>query len=84
MEYLIVLCGGEIREVWVDDAPQGKTNFILQLEAGVHTVTLGPPYDFAPIQQTVQLTNTSPLQPCRIVFTQLPASAIPLSPGSPA
>jgi hypothetical protein len=50
----------------------------------VHTVTLGPPYDFSPLSQTVRLTNTAPLDPCRIVFTRLPASAIPLSPGSRA
>ena len=84
MEFLVVQFAHDTREVWVDDVPQGKTNYILQLEAGLHTVTLGPPYDFSPVAQTVRLTNTAALDPCCIVFKRLPPSAIPLSPGSPA
>ncbi len=83
MEYLIVLFP-QSREVRVDGVPQGKTNVVLQLEAGVHDVTLAPPRDFSPLEQKVLLQNTAALDPCRIQFHVLPPSAIPLSPGSPA
>ena len=83
MEYLIVFFP-QTREVRVDDVPQGKTNVILQLEAGLYDVTLGPPRDFSPVAQTILLTNTAPADPYRITFHRLPPSAIPISPGAPA
>jgi len=83
MEFLIVLFP-EQRAVWVDDALQGWTNTVLQLEAGQHDVTLGPPMNYSPILQRVLLENTSPLDPYRVAFHQLPASAIRPSPGRPA
>jgi len=82
MEFLLVIFD-ETREVDVDDTPQGKTNIVLELERGVHTVTLGPPYDFSPLEQKVWLENTAPLDPYRIVFQRLPPSAIRHSPGTP-
>lgn len=81
MEFLLVVFD-ESREVRVGNRPQGKTNIVLDLEAGLHTVTLGPPFDYSPIEQKVRLRNTAPLDPCRIVFQRLPPAAIPLSPGS--
>jgi hypothetical protein len=83
MEFLLVVFAGT-RVVIVDDTPQGRTNIVLELERGVHEVTLGLPNDFAPLSQTVLLQNTAPLDPYRIVFQRLPASAIPHSPGRPA
>jgi hypothetical protein len=80
MEYLLVRFG-ESREVIIDSAPHGHTNIVLQLEAGRHTVTLGPPRNFAPLEQTVLVVNTAPLDPYRVTFERLPASAVPLSPG---
>jgi hypothetical protein len=82
MEFLLVLFDDN-REVRVDDVPQGRTNIVLELEAGVHRVTLGPPNDFSPLEQKVRLANTSAMDPCRIVFQRLPPAAIPHSPGSP-
>jgi hypothetical protein len=82
MEFLLVVFA-DSREVQVGSVPQGKTNTVLELEAGVHRVTLGPPYDFSPLEQKVRLANTAALDPCRIVFQRLPPAAIPPSPGSP-
>ena len=80
MEFLIVLCSGT-RGIRVDDIPQGWTNTVLQLEAGDHDITLEPPGNFSPVSQHVLLENTSALDPYRIQFHLLPASAIPPSPG---
>ncbi len=83
MEFLIVTFPGT-RGVRVDGALQGWTNTVLQLEAGEHDVTLEPPKNFSPVSQHVLLENTAALDPYRIQFHVLPASAIPLSPGSGA
>ena len=82
MEFLLVMFD-ESREVRVGDVPQGKTNVVLQLEAGIHRVTLGPPNDFSPLEQKIRLANTAALDPYRIVFLKLPPAAIPLSPANP-
>jgi len=82
MEFLLVIFD-ESREVRVGGVPQGKTNVVLQLEAGIHRVTLGPPNDFSPLEQKVRLANTAALDPYRIVFLKLPPAAIPHSPGNP-
>ena len=81
MDYLLVLFRDN-REVRVANKPQGKTNVVIELEAGVHTITLGPPFDYSPLEQKVRLRNTAALDPCRIIFQRLPPAAIPLSPGS--
>jgi hypothetical protein len=82
MEYLIVLFP-ETRGVRVDGARQGWTNTVLPLDAGDHDVELEPPRNFSPVSQHICLENTAPLDPYRITFHRLPASAIPPSPGSP-
>ncbi|HYS19421.1 MAG TPA: hypothetical protein VET45_21015 [Candidatus Binatia bacterium] len=82
MEYLIVRFP-EAREVQVDGVPHGRTNIVLQFEAGIHDVTLGPPWNFAPLAQRVLLLNTAALDPYRVEFRILPPAAIPISPGSP-
>jgi hypothetical protein len=82
MEYLIVRFP-ETREVRVDGVPHGRTNIVMQFEAGSHDVTLGPPWNFAPAEQRVLLYNTAALDPYRIEFRILPPAAIPISPGSP-
>ena len=82
MEYLIVKFR-ETREVRVDGVPHGRTNIILQFEAGVHDVTLGPPWNFSPLEQKVLLLNTAALAPYQVEFRILPPASIPISPGSP-
>jgi hypothetical protein len=76
MEFLIVRFP-ESREVRVDGLAQGKTNIVLQFEAGFHMVTLGPPFNFSPVEQKVLLLNTAALDPYRIEFHLLPPAAIP-------
>jgi len=83
VEFLIVRFP-ESRPVLVDGVPQGFTNKVLELEAGTHDVTLGPPRDFSPLEQKVRLQNTAALDPCRVQFHRLPPSAIPHSPGTPS
>ena len=82
MEYMIVRFP-ETREVRVDGVPHGRTNIVLQFEAGIHDVTLGPPWNFAPLEQKVLLLNTAALDPYCVEFRRLPPAAIPISPGSP-
>jgi hypothetical protein len=82
VEYLIVRFP-ETREVRVDGVPQGWTNMILQFAPGIHEVTLGPPWNFAPLAQQVLLINTAALDPYRVDFRILPPAAIPVSPGTP-
>ena len=83
MEYLIVLFP-ETRGVNVDGLAQGRTNVVLELEAGDHDVTLAPPRNFSPVSQHVVLQNTAALDPYQITFQKLPPASVPHSPGSPA
>ena len=73
----------ETREVRVDGVPHGRTNVVMQFEAGLHDITLGPPWNFSPVAQKILLFNTAALDPYRIEFRILPPAAIPISPGSP-
>jgi hypothetical protein len=83
VEFLLVVFPTK-RGVRVDGAVQGWTNVVLQLEAGEYDVTLEPPKNFSPVSQHISLENTAPVDPYRIKFNPLPASAIPPSPGSGA
>ena len=56
------------RRVKVDDDFNGRTEELIELEAGKHVVTLGPPQNFKPKQQVVVLKNTTPLSPREITF----------------
>ena len=81
MEYLIVRFP-KTREVRVDGVSHGRTNIVLQVEAGIHTLTLGPPWNFSPLEQKILLSNTAALDPYLVEFHHLPPAAIPISPGS--
>ncbi len=81
MEFLVVRFD-ESREVRIDGNPYGRTNIVLTVDAGTHRVSLGPPRDFAPAEQLIQLASTAAVDPYRITFNRLPAAAVPLSPGS--
>jgi len=67
MEFLLVHFERS-RRVKVDDEFNGRTEVVIELEAGTHVVSLGPPDNFKPSEQTVVLKNTSPLQPREITF----------------
>jgi hypothetical protein len=67
MEYLLVTFPRP-RRVKVDDEYNGSTGDVIELEAGSHVITLGPPANFKPTEQRIILKNTSELAPREIVF----------------
>ena len=67
MEYLIVHFPRS-RRVKVDDDFNGRTDELIELEAGSHVVTLGPPENFTPIERRLVLKDTSELEPREISF----------------
>jgi len=67
MQYLLVKFT-ESRGVIVDEITEGKTNQVLELEAGSHVVTLEGPADFAPECLEFILRNTSELSPKVVRF----------------
>lgn len=67
MEYLIVHFPRS-RRVKVDGEFNGRTEELIELESGKHTVTLGPPPNFTPLEQTIVLRDTSPLSPREVTF----------------
>jgi hypothetical protein len=73
VEYLIVWFD-EDRGVIVNSAPgDWMTNTILMFQAGTYTIELAPPQDYSPPDKTVQLTNTTVLQPREIRFGKIPS-----------
>jgi hypothetical protein len=67
MEYLVVHFPRS-RRVMIDDEFNGRTEDVIELEAGKHVVSLGPPSNFTPDQRTIILKDTSELQPREISF----------------
>jgi hypothetical protein len=67
MEYLVVTFPRP-RRVKVDDEFNGRTEDLIELEAGTHVITLGPPANFKPAEQRIVLKNTSELAPREIAF----------------
>ena len=67
MEYLIVHFPRS-RRVKVDDEFNGRTDELIELEAGNHVVTLGPPDNFNPDERRIVLKDTSELEPREINF----------------
>jgi hypothetical protein len=67
MEYLLVTFPRS-RRVKVDDEFNGRTGEVIELEAGNHVITLGPPANFKPSEQRIILKNTSELAPREIAF----------------
>lgn len=68
MEYLVVHFPRS-RRVLIDDEFNGKTEEVLEIEAGRHIVSLGPPYDnYTPDLYMIILKNTSELEPREVSF----------------
>jgi hypothetical protein len=67
MEFLIVHFPRS-RRVKIDDEFNGRTEELIEIEAGRHVVTLGPPDNFTPEERTVILKDTSELEPREIDF----------------
>jgi hypothetical protein len=67
-EYILVKFD-EIREVIIDETASGyKTGEVIELGAGTHTIRLEDPKNFSPIEQDVNPSGTSPIQPQKIYF----------------
>ena len=72
MEFLLVHFPRP-RRVLIDDEFNGRTEEVIELEAGKHTVSLGPPYDnYTPDEYTIILSNTSELEPREVDFELMP------------
>ena len=69
-EYLAVAFP-QPREVLINGESRGQTNDLLSLEGGEYEVTLGPPPDFTPTQQQIDLRNTSAMTPLSIEFQEI-------------
>ena len=71
MEYLVVHFPRS-RRVMIDDEFNGRTEEVIEIEAGRHVVSLGPPNNFTPDQQIIVLKNTAELEPREVSFDLLP------------
>jgi len=58
----------EPRDVLINGEINGITNKVLELDRGGYEVSLAPPPDFTPEQQSVDLHDTSILTPKEIEF----------------
>lgn len=67
MEYLVVLFPTR-RRIKVNDEFSGFTNELIELDGGPYTVSLGPPANFSPESQPVDLKGTAPLTPMIVRF----------------
>jgi hypothetical protein len=67
MEFLIVHFPRS-RRVRVDGEFNGRTEELIEIEAGRHVVTLGPPANFTPEERIVILKDTTELEPREIDF----------------
>jgi hypothetical protein len=68
-EYLVVLFPRS-RRVKVNGKLMGRTNTRLELERGEYDISLGPPENYTPAQQTVDLRDTAPLTPMMVEFKE--------------
>lgn len=69
MEYLVVRFARN-RRVKIDGEFNGRTDDLIELEAGTYTVSLGPPPNFTPKSRQVVLKDTSALQPTEVEFDE--------------
>lgn len=64
----------ERREVFVDHASQGDNREatgeyrILRIGDGLQTFRLGGPQDYTPLSRTVDIVDTTPIEPLRVIF----------------
>jgi len=67
MEYLVVRFPRS-RRVRIDGEFNGRTGEAIEVEAGSHVVSLGPPSNFKPAEREIVLKDTSELAPLEISF----------------
>jgi len=73
MEYLKVKFPGEERGVLIEGKLSGKTNIVIEREAGTYRISLKPPADFDPkeIQVVLGPNETGPLSPKEVTFAKV-------------
>jgi hypothetical protein len=70
-EYILVEFD-EIREVIIDETASGyNTGDVIELGTGTHTISLEEPKNFSPLEQDVNPSGTSPIQPQKIYFSKV-------------
>ncbi|MEW6682699.1 MAG: PEGA domain-containing protein [Nitrospirota bacterium] len=68
VQYLFVACN-VTRVVTVDGRNVGRTDEVIELPAGEHTVSLlAPPQNFRPKERRITLAGTSPEKPMVVRF----------------
>ena len=67
MEFMLVRFPVD-RGVLLDSRLIGRTNETLEVEAGMHVITLDNPQDFMPESYFVSLDNTTVISPKELVF----------------
>jgi hypothetical protein len=67
MEYVVVRYPTR-RLVYIDDEQNGYTNDVLRVDAGTHVFALGNLDNYRPAQRTVEVADTSPLEPLEVKF----------------
>ena len=67
MEFLVVHFPRS-RCVLVDNEFNGRTEDLIEIEAGRHVVSLGPPYNYTPKEQAIILKDTAELDPREVSF----------------
>lgn len=68
MQYLLVKFR-EDRDVVVDGHILGVTNRVIELEEGLHTISLAEPYDFMPDKYEIPVINSTVVNPVEVEFT---------------
>lgn len=68
MQYLLVKFR-EDRKVVVDDHFLGVANQVIEIEEGLHSISLAAPYDFKPHEWQVTLVNSTVVKPFEVAFT---------------
>ncbi len=69
MEHLLVIFPVS-RTVLIDGEKSGRTNKMLRVEEGTHTISLGDPPDYKPSFRTVKVKGTSPIKPREVTFVK--------------
>ena len=70
-EYILVEFD-ETREVIIDETASGfNTGKVIELEAGTHTISLDGDKNFSPLEQDVNPSGTSSIQPEKVKFSKV-------------
>ena len=73
MAFLKVNFPGKERGVLIEGKLSGKTNVVIEREAGTYTISLEPPADFDPkkIKVVLDPNETGPLSPKEVTFAKV-------------